>query len=500
VAGYSRKNKVPDANLLASSLPQSAISRRAAIAAMGAAAFSNAGSLSFAASRQKKRNLLFIAIDDLNDWIGCLNGHPGVITPNLDRLAKRGVLFTSAHCAAPVCNPSRTALLYGKRPSSSGVYNNDQPHRRSPLLQDAVTLSMHFRENGYRVIGGGKIYHERYPDPQSWDEYYPSKTQTKPPDPQPEGKPLNGIPGTMAFDWGPIPNSEESMGDYKVADWAAAELGKVQAKPLFLACGIWKPHLPWYIPQKYFDMYPLDKITLPLVKDDDLDDVPPIGKQMAITKARDHERVLKYKQWESGVRSYLAAITFADAQVGRVLDALEHGPNAATTDIVLWSDHGWHLGEKLHWRKFTLWERSTRNVLMICAPGLTKPGSRCDRTVSLLDIYPTVTELSGLSPREGLEGRSLLPLLKNPSARWDHAAVTTYLRGNHAVRDAHSRYIRYHDGTEELYNRDRDPNEWTNIADRPEEQDRKRKLAMSLPKSDAADVPRDRTTEEGDSA
>jgi len=187
-------------------------------------------------------------------------------------------------------------------------------------------------------------------------------------------------------------------------------------------------------------------------------------------------------------------------QSGQASNARDAFQQRALCRTRLWSDHGWQLGEKLHWRKFTLWERSTRNVLMVCAPGLIKPGSRCDRTVSLLDIYPTVTELSGLSPREGLEGPSLMPLLKNSSMRWDHTEVTTYLRGKHAVRDAHSRYIRYHDGTEELYDRDRDPNEWTNIADRPEEQDRKRKLSMSLPKSDDAYVPRDRTTEEGDSA
>ena len=469
-------------------------SRRSLLKAIGAAALTAAPM----AAASAKRNLLFIAIDDLNDWIGCLNGHPGVITPNLDRLAKKGVLFTSAHCAAPVCNPSRTALMYGKRPSTTGVYNNDQPHRKSPQLQDAVTLAMHFRESGYRVIGGGKIFHERYPDPRSWDEYFPSQTKTKPPEANPPGQPLNGMPGTKNFDWGPISDPDEAMGDYKVTEWAAKELSSKQDKPFFLACGIYKPHLPWYIPQKYFDMYPLDKVVLPIVKEDDLDDVPPVGKKMAITGARDHERVQKYNQWAIAVRSYMAAITFADAQLGRVLDALEKGPHAANTNVILWSDHGWHLGEKLHWRKFSLWERSTRNVLMISAPGVTKPGSRCDRTVSLLDIYPTANELFGLPKRDGLEGRSLMPLLRNPTTAWDFPAITTYLKGNHAVRDAHSRYIRYHDGTEELYDRDKDPNEWTNIAAKPEAQERKQRLAKFLPSTDAPDVPRD--APEGDAA
>ncbi len=422
------------------------------------------------------------------------------MTPNLDRLAKRGMLFTSAHCAAPVCNPSRSALMYGKRPSNTGVYTNSQPHRRSPVLANAVTLPMHFRENGYRAIGGGKIFHEAYPDPQSWDAYFPSQTKTKPNDPEPARKPLNGMPNTANFDWGGIPNPDSEMGDYKVVDWAGSELAKPQDKPFFLACGIYKPHLPWYIPQKYLDMYPLDKITLPLVKDDDLDDVPPIGRKMAITGARDHERVLKYNQWHTGVRSYMAAITFADAQLGRLLDALDRGPHAQNTNIVLWSDHGWHLGEKLHWRKFTLWERSTRNVFMVSAPGLTKPGSRCDRTVGLIDIYPTLTELFNLPQRAGLDGRSLMPLLKDPSAPWDHPAITTYLRGNHAVRDAHWRYIRYNDGTDELYDRDKDPNEWTNIAALPSAQSEKKRLAAFVPKIDAPDVPADKPTPEGEAA
>ena len=477
----------------------SKLTRRAAIGCLTAAAVTASGRRSMAAP-EPRRNLLFIAIDDLNDWIGCLNGHPGVMTPNLDRLARRGTLFTSAHCAAPVCNPSRTALMYGKRPSTSGVYTNTQPHRRSPVLENAVTLPMHFMENGYRAIGGGKIFHEAYPDPRSWNDYFPSQTRSKPHDPQPARKPLNGMPGTANFDWGGIPNPEQEMGDYKVVDWASGELLKSQDKPFFLACGIWKPHLPWYIPQKYIDMYPLDKIMLPVVKDDDLDDIPPIGRRMAITNSRDHERVKKYKQWETAVRCYLAAITFADAQVGRVLDALDAGPHAKSTNIVLWSDHGWHLGEKLHWRKFSLWERSTRNVLMVSAPGLTKPGSRCDSTVSLLDVYPTLTEMFGLASREGLEGRSLMPLLKNHSASWDHPAITTYLRGNHAVRDAHWRYIRYHDGTEELYDRDKDPNEWTNIAAQPSGQKVKQRLARYLPPTDAPDVPRDAPTPEGEAA
>jgi arylsulfatase A-like enzyme len=469
------------------------ITRRAALGALaGAPAF-------LSARKSSPGNVLFIAIDDLNDWIGCLHGHPDVKTPNLDRLAARGMLFTSAYCAAPVCNPSRTALMTGIRPSTSGVYDNSQPFRESTVLKDAITLPQHFAAAGYRVVGGGKIYHVEYPDPRSWQEYYPSQTNNRPADPLPDHRPLNGIPNTKLFDWGPIDARDPKMGDYQVVDWASSELNRAQSKPFFLACGIFKPHLPWYIPQKYFDLYPPGKITLPVVKDDDLDDVPEVGKKMAL-RGGDHEKVLKYKQWTNAVRSYLAAISFADAQVGRVLDALDSGPHAKNTTVVLWSDHGWHLGEKLHWRKFALWERTTRNVLMIAAPGVTRPGSRCDRVVSLLDIYPTMIDLCGLPKKNGLEGNSIMPLLRNASAAWNHPAVTTYKRGNHAVRDSRWRYIRYHDGGEELYDHTNDPNEWTNLAGKPELTSVKAQLAHYLPKTDAPDSPHVKPTEEGDAA
>jgi arylsulfatase A-like enzyme len=454
-----------------------------------------ASTVAFAAPRDR-RNVLFIAVDDLNDWIGCLGGHPDVKTPNFDRLARRGVLFTSAHCAAPLCNPSRAALMTGTRPSTSGVYDNNQPMRKSPALANAVSLSQHFMEHGYRVIGGGKIYHGGYPDPQSWHEYFPSQTRTKPPDPVPPVRPMNGIPNAAQFDWSPLAVPDSRMGDWQVAEWAAGELRKKQDKPLFLACGIFRPHLPWYVPEKYFDLYPLDRITLPHVKDDDLDDVPPAGRKFAKPDG-DHRNVLEYNQWRKAVQGYLASITFADAVLGRVLDAFEEGPLANNTTVVLWSDHGWHLGEKLHWRKFSLWEEATHNVLMISSPALTKPGGRCGRTVSLMDIYPTLIDVCGLKPRQGLEGSSLMPLLTNPAARWDRPALTTYMRGNHSVRSERWRYIRYSDGTEELYDRAKDELEWNNLAGEPASAKVKQELARWLPKTDAAPSVRERGAGEG---
>ncbi len=431
-------------------------------------------------------NVLFIAIDDLNDWTGCLGGHPDARTPNIDRLAQRGVLFTRTYCAAPACNPSRTALLTGIRPSTSGVYHNSQPWR--PVLKDAVTLPQHFMAHGYRVVGGGKIFHGAYPDPPSWHEYFPSKTETKPPDPMPPNPPLNGIPKTGHFDWGPIDVDDEDMGDWKVSQWAIGELQKDHKKPFFLGVGFFRPHLPWYVPRKYFEMFPSEKVTLPNVKEDDLDDIPPLGREMARTN--DHKKVIQTHNWRKAVAAYLACGAFVDRCVGRVLDALEKSPYAKNTIVVLWSDHGWHLGEKLHWRKFALWEEATHNVLAMIVPGVTKPGGRCPRPVNLLDIYPTLIELCDLKPKKELEGISLVRWLKDPTAPKERPAVTTHGRENHSVRSERWRYIRYRDGTEELYDHEKDELEWYNLANKPEYAEVKRELARWLPKVNAPDAPR----------
>jgi arylsulfatase A-like enzyme len=443
-----------------------------------------------------KRNVLFISIDDLNDWTGCLGGHPDARTPNLDRLASRGVLFTNAHCNAPLCNPSRASLMTGTRPSSTGVYQNNQPFRRSDALRNAVTLPQHFRANGYRAIGGGKIYHGAYPDPPSWDEYFPSQEKNKPDDPMPPKRPLNGIPNTAHFDWGPVKVTDSQMGDVQVVDWAIGEMKKPQQKLLFLAVGLYRPHLPWYVPEKYFDMFPLDAITLPRVKDDDLMDVPPIGRKMARPEG-DHANVLKYKQWRRAVQGYLASIAFMDAALGKLIDAFDDSPLAKNTNIVLWSDHGWHLGEKLHWRKFSLWEESTRNVLAFVAPGVTKPEGRSPRTVSLIDIYPTLIDLCGLSAKPGLEGVRLAPLLRDPNAAWARPAVTTYGRDNHSIRSERWRYTRYRDGGEELYDHRVDPMEWENLAGRPQYATIQRELARWIPKVNVPDSPVQRVTTPG---
>ncbi|MHC4744923.1 MAG: sulfatase-like hydrolase/transferase, partial [Planctomycetota bacterium] len=344
----------------------------------------------------KKYNVLFIAIDDLNDWIGCLGGHPDAKTPNLDRLANMGVLFTNAHCSAPVCNPSRASLMTGILPSTSGVYANGNNWRQ--FLPDAVTLPQHFMANGYKAIGRGKIYHGQWPDtnPGAWDEYI-----SKGSDPPPLKTDPRYMNPTGNIEWGPVDGVEEEMDDYKVAMWGAEQLGKEHDKPFFLACGFFKPHLKWCAPAEYFDMFPADKVTLPNIDENDLDDVPPV------------------------VAGYLACGAFVDRQVGRLLDALETSPHRDNTIVVLWSDHGWHLGEKLHWKKFALWEEATRNVFITVVPGLTRAGSKCSRPVTMLDIYPTLIEVCRLSGNSALEGVSLKPLLKNPNAPWSRPALTT---------------------------------------------------------------------------
>jgi len=441
--------------------------------------------------RTTAKNVLFISIDDLNDWVGCLGGHPDVQTPNIDRLAERGVLFTNAHCSAPVCNPSRTSLMTGILPSNSGIYTNkEESFRISPVLNSAETIPQSFMKNGYRVVGGGKIFH--HSDPASWQEYYPSFEKQTTGDARPPNAPLNGIPNCKNFDWGPLPEdiTDEKMGDWNVASWAVDELGKEHDSPFFLGVGIYKPHLPWYVPQKYFDMYPLETITLPIVNDNDLDDVPPLGKDRAYTgvKGSDHDTVLQYDQWRQAVQGYLACISFADAQVGRVLDALDQSPYADDTAIVLWSDHGWHLGEKLHWRKFTPWEEATHNPLIMVAPGVTTPGSRCSRAVSLLDIYPTLMHLFGFDPPGNLDGQNLASLLSNPEAERLRPVLTTVGKNNHALRSERWRYIRYEDGTEELYDHENDDLEWHNLADDPAYADIKIELANWLPEVNADEI------------
>ena len=455
-----------------------------------------------ASDDRRAPNVLFLAVDDLNDWVGCLGGYAGKVhTPHIDRLAARGVLFTNAHCASPKCAPSRAAIMTGLPPSTTGLYDNG--HWWLPNLPDVVTIPIHFRRHGYRTVGAGKIFHHTAGNnpPHQWDDYlritfrndpwFRSATLNYPwseSGPEPAGFPFSGVQGLgNENDWGSLGIDDEEYDDWLTADYAAQLLREHnEDRPFFLACGIYRPHLPWYVPTRFFDQYPLGEIHLPAVQDNDLDDVPAEGQRLAAARHSDLETIREGRYWEHAVRAYLASITFADEQLGRVLDALAARPDAAETIIVLWSDHGWHLGEKDHWHKSTLWEEATRVPLVISAPGF-RPGV-CKRPVGLVDLFPTLNELCGLEAIAAHDGVSLVEQLHDPLADRSRPAVIEFLRGNAAVRTERYRYIRYHDGSEELYDHEVDPHEWHNLADDSEHSEVIARLTPWLPREWADDA------------
>ncbi len=409
-------------------------------------------------------NVLFIAIDDLNDWVGPLGGHVQVKTPNMDRLAARGVTFTNAHCQSPLCNPSRTSLLTGVRPSTTGVYGLGPWFRDVPGLAELKTLPQAFRESGYHTLTGGKIFHGGYGrkkgDPE-WDEIGPPATGK----PFPEKKLVDTPVDHPLVDWGLFPHKDEEKGDYKIASWAAERLGDMpEGKPFFLAAGFFLPHVPCFATEEWMDMYPLETLRLPEVREDDRKDTPRSSWWLHWKLPEPRLLFLKEEdEWKNLVRSYLACITFVDAQLGRVLDALEESGHAEDTVIVLWSDHGFHLGEKEITGKNTLWEESTRVPLIFAGAGVSGKGE-CAQPVELLDVFPTLCDLAGLEKPGQLEGHSLVPQLADAGAGREWPAITNHNPGNNSVRDGRWRYIRYVDGAEELYDLEKDPNEFENLA------------------------------------
>jgi arylsulfatase A-like enzyme len=453
-------------------MPQPQLSRRELLRALGAAsalaAFPMAAYCREGQKKPAKRmNVLFLVVDDLNTWLlSDPNRYTGkVAAPAIQKLASEGVLFRRAYCGAPKCSPSRTAVLSGVAPWVSGIYQNAQVTGDSPALQRAVSLPKHFKDNGYYVATAGKVSHG-YDVKVEWDNAAGYNIR----DPYPPNAPLSPI-GRGEKDWGPIHLNESEMNDTKCADFTIAELQKPHEKPFFIACGLFHPHYPWYVPQRYLDMYPLDSIVLPERRDDDLADVPEEGVELA--RARTHQKIVAAGQYRNAVQGYLASTTFADTQMGRILAALEASPYRDNTLVVLWSDHGFHLGEKSHWAKGTLWEEGTHALLMFKVPGMTKPKRVCRRFVSFLDIYPTLVELCGLPRPSHLNGNSLVPLLRDPGRPWDKPVITGYLGMGDAdvlltVRTEEFRYIRYGEGSEEFYHCAKDPHEWINQINNPE--------------------------------
>jgi arylsulfatase A-like enzyme len=436
------------------------------------------------ASSEERPNVLFIVADDLNSWISALGRQPDVRTPAIDALARRGTLFSRAYCAAPYCNASRMSVFTGCLPTTTGVYQNepfwDLPPRRKTYIEA-------FKEAGYHTFGAGKVFHGAYDysragrtasreaewitmenRPHLWHRF-----ETSSPEPLPAARPLNGLfdfgrfddvpPFYHHFDWGPLPDAAEgSIPDEIVCRSVVDFLTTAPPEPFFCAAGLYKPHLPWHVPKRFFELYDVERITLPVVRDDDLDDVPPVAKSWALSP-RDHELVTSRGQWRYAVQGYLAAISYCDWIVGRIVDALDRSGLADDTVIVLWGDNGFHLGEKLHWRKFVLWEEATR-VPMIVVPQRDVPARPTyDEPVGLVDLSPTIADLCGVEGPPRPDGRSLVKSMSDADCP-GFPVLMTWQRGNHSVRMGDWRYTRYHDGGEELYNHRTDPNEWNNLA------------------------------------
>lgn len=425
-------------------------------------------------------NVLFIMVDDLNHWVGYLGRNQQTITPNIDRLAVQSMSFTRSYCAAPVCNPSRTAIFSGRRPGATGVYGNRNDFR--PVVPKEETLITALRRGGYEMLGAGKLYHESFTRREEFDDYY-----TMPPLGGMRNKTTHPPDAFNQVIFAPLDAGDDALPDYHTASYGIEQLGKTHAKPFFLGIGFHKPHPPFIVPKKYFDLHPLETIELPPFRADDLDDLPEAGKRSGIGQGT-HAMITKAGKWKAAVQSYLATISYVDGQIGRVLDALEKSAFRDNTIVVLLGDHGWQLGEKYHWGKTTLWEEVARAPLLWKVPGMTKPGAVCERTVDFMTLYPTLTDLCGVPTPKHVEGVSIRALLQNPQAAWKHPGVTTYGAGQHAVRTEKWRYIRYKDGSEELYDEEHDQYEWTNLADKPEFAARKKELAAFLPTENKSEV------------
>ena len=461
-----------------------------------------------AGSDRRPPNVLAIIIDDVAANLHSVNQASPVPTPNIERLAKRGTWFTRAYCDAPVCCGSRTALLTGVHAARSGVYYNTQPYRRSKTwIAGAQSLPGAFRQHGYLTAGFGKIAHNAYQEDDSGD-YTPGYLKMfERPGSITHGDTkllqhilpgsLRSIPGTSSgnWTWGILPDDWDRGDATKLqqdTEQAARTVDFLRARheqPFFLACGFWRPHVRWTVPQRFYDRFPLERIELPAgYKPDDLKDLPQPGRWIAAHR-REHAEVVAGDMWKKSLQGYYAAVAYIDEQIGRVLDALEQSEHRDNTIVVFFSDNGMHLGEKDHWLKYALWEQTCRVFLAVSGPGCRQQASATP--VSLIDLYPTLIGACGVPApaTHSLDGIDLRPLLAGDSAERGRPVLSTYGRGNHTIRDARYRYIRYRNGDEELYDHDRDPHEWTNLADDPAMESVKTRLRVWLPKEDAPDVP-----------
>jgi len=409
-------------------------------------------------------NVLMICIDDLNDWTGFLGGHPDVKTPHMDKLAAAGCSFTNAHCAVPVCSASRISVMSGVAPTTHGSYELGPRYEQLPALNDVPTLQAWFRQHGYRTLSGGKVLHHDFNGRLAADIDQPLGRRRSPRPRQPMNRPADW---SGAWDWGRYPATDDDMADFQLAEKAATALQTETDQPFFLSVGFFRPHVPLFVPPRWFDLYDVNTLTLPAARLSDLDDLPPNFLSINdYAVAPTHAEVQRHGKVRSMTHAYLASISFVDHCVGVVLDALNGGPHANDTIVVLWSDHGFHLGEKQHWAKRTLWAESTRVPLLIAGPGITS--AQCDQPVSLLDVYPTLIELCRLDAANHVEGVSLAPQLANPNQRRSQPAITSSYFGNHSIYSEHWHLIAYRDGALELYDHRTDKDEHHNLAGEPQ--------------------------------
>lgn len=430
-----------------------------------------------------KPNVIMISIDDLNDWTGFLGGHPQALTPHMDALAKSGRNFTNAHCSVPVCTSSRVSVMSGIGPATHGSYEIGPKYQDLPALKNVPTIQRYFKDHGYYTLEGGKVLHHGFGGPLASD--IDRTLHDRRGGPRPKGM-LNLPSGwSKAWDWGVYPETDAEMYDLQLAQNAASALEEDFGKPFFMSVGFFRPHVPLYVPPKWFDLYPLDSLTLARSPRSDLDDLPP--NFLTINNyavAPTHTEVVETGSQPSLTQAYLASVSFVDHCVGIVLDALRSSQYADNTIVVLWSDHGFHLGEKHHWAKRTLWEESTRVPLLFAGPGI-EPGDPCPEPASLLDVYPTLVELCNLPRTSHLQGISLVPQLKDPSTNRNHPAITSSYFGNHSIRTRDWRLIYYEDGALELYDHRNDPEELRNLAHSDEHAKKVAKLKAWLPEEAA---------------
>jgi arylsulfatase A-like enzyme len=426
-----------------------------------------------------------ICLDDCNDWLGFLNNHPGTYTPNLDALAASSLSFTAAYCTAPMCLPARTSVLFGRQPYRTGVYDHTDTSqaRYEQLTRQTSSLVDDLWAAGYDTYGAGKLFHDtqapRWTEFRRFPWYLPGHVR-KQPGADPNGydphwlSPYDGrsigrgerFDFTM-IDFGPSGRPASQEADGQATAWAVEHLTRDHTNPFFLALGLYLPHEPWRVPQKYFDLHPLDDVVVPGVRPDDLGDLGRYARDQVIDPHQRFERIRESGLWEEVVQAYQAAISYADDHAGQVLDRLSSSRYADDTVVIVWSDHGFHLGEKMHIEKFTLWERATHVPLLLHVPGRFGSRSEFDDPVSVIDIGPTLANLCSASIHAQHDGRSLLELVKHPECAKSRPPLMTWQAGNHSVRRGHWRYIRYRSGESELYDHRSDPQEFDNLASDP---------------------------------